>query len=114
MNRPAAFGYLPTRTNAPTRTWRLLKDVPNLTEVFLYDVFSNRGLEHLRGLDRLDELALCYNSRITDDGLAPLASLTDVKALMLRGPGVPPVSARRLLERAGAALLERTCEVALS
>jgi internalin A len=62
----------------------VLKRMPRLRRLNLgSNNLSNAGLMHLRELSQLEELNLHFNRRITDDGLAHLATLTNLKTLDL-------------------------------
>lgn len=78
----------------------VIKDIAGskvtLTPKFLVDLGDtltmDSGLEHLKGLSKLEQLSLDY-TLITDAGLAHLEGLTGLKVLYLIGTGVERLQA---------------------
>ena len=79
-----------------------LRDLPGLRRLRLVGVFNDAEIEQLRGLTQLEELHVLGGPGLTEEGIANLSNLTNLKSLGLSCPltdkGLSHLSGLRNLE----------------
>ncbi len=86
---------------------RALKAFPKLTILNLSSCgITNRGLENLKDLGRLENLDLSYCNRLNDLGLKSLAGLRELRVLNLRGCVKVTHAGAARLRRAGLEIIK--------